>query len=652
MIIHPSYSPEQAREALQFVDPGTDRATWVKTLAAAKAAGLDFDDIHAWSSSAPNYVGERDVQTAWRSIDAGGPIQAGTLFHQARAAGWKPQNGEAFRPVRPAPSPRPEPKRQRASTTAEEVWSAAALATSAHPYIERKRGRADGLRICAGNLRIAGHDMVGALLVPVTTLSGELVSLQCIPADGPKLNLPGHKMAGVFVVGEIEPNGRAYVVEGIGQAWACWQATGHAAVVAFGWGRVRTVVQELKAAHPSVTLTIVPDTGKEADAEAIARDMYASVAAMPTGSPRNFDANDYAQEQGHDALAALLDAAETPAGRFKLLGADDLAALPPLQWRVRSVLPRHGLGSIYGPSTSGKSFLAIDLAARIALGDEWFGYAAEVAPVAYLALEGEHGIAQRVRAWRSRHGDLPDNLRFITQPFSLLEDVSELAAELTRSGMAGGVCIIDTLNRAAPLMDENSAQDMGRIIDAAKALQLAIGGLVLLVHHTGKDATKGLRGHSSLYAALDVAIEVSRSESFRSWKLSKSKDGRDGDTHQFTLSVVELGVDEEGEPLTSCVVAQPDWADAAEPSAPRLPKGGNQRIVYDNLGPLLRASNQFGKAGAPHTRPCISLEDAIAGTKDRLAVEPKRRSERARQAITGLIASGIVGANEGWIWLI
>ncbi|MFO1380569.1 MAG: AAA family ATPase [Chitinivorax sp.] len=108
------------------------------------------------------------------------------------------------------------------------------------------------------------------------------------------------------------------------------------------------------------------------------------------------------------------------------------------------------------------------------------------------------------------------------------------------------VCI-DTLNRAAPGADKNSSQDMGLIIEAAKALQMALGGLVLLVHHTGKDAGKGLRGHSSLFAALDAAIEVSRDGDNRAWAVAKSKDGQDGNEHPFRLEVVELGEDGDSE---------------------------------------------------------------------------------------------------------
>lgn len=646
-----TYPPEQARDALQFIDPGCDRQTWVKVMAGAKAAGLDVDDVTAWSSTASNFKGERDVMNAWRSIDERGAVQAGTLFHMARANGWKPQQdaNRAAQVHHPAPA-RKEPPRAaiRPGMSAAEVWQAAAPATAGHGYLMRKGGRPDGLRVCAGGLRIGGHDMTGALLVPVLTLAGELVSLQCIPTDGPKMNLPGHQMRGVFIVGDLQPEGRAFVVEGIGQAWACWRATGCAAVVAFGWGRVSAVTGELKAAHPGLSVVLVPDAGKEREAERIAKTAGVQWVAMPDGSPRNYDANDYAAEHGAEALAILLEPKEAPR-RFKVLAADDLATLPPLQWLVRGVLPRHGVACLYGPSGSGKSFLAIDLAAHVAWGRDWFGHRVDAAPVAYLALEGEHGVAQRVQAWKAHHGALPTSLRFVTQPFSLLDDAQELAGDLTASGMTGGLVIIDTLNRAAPLVDENAAADMGRVIDGAKALQAALGGLVLLVHHSGKDTTRGMRGHSSLHAALDAAIEVTRSDAGRAWKLAKAKDATDDEAQPFRLVVETLGTDDFGDEVTSCVV-EPDEC-VAQVQAVKLPAGGNQRLVLDALKPLLRVSHEFGKGGAPAVRPCVLLEDALPILGDALAVEPKRRTERARQAVTGLASRGVVGIGEGWVWL-
>lgn len=241
--------------------------------------------------------------------------------------------------------------------------------------------------------------------------------------------------------------------------------------------------------------------------------------------------------------------------RYKLLGRADLAALPPLAWRVRGVLPAAGLAGLYGPSASGKSFLALDMAAAIAEGGRWFDCRVHQAPVVYVALEGEAGFKLRAQAWESAgKRNLPDGLQLVLQPFKLTEvqDLADLAAVVP----TGAVVILDTLNRAAPTVDENSSRDMGQILEAAKRLQAEIGGLVVLVHHTGKDTTKGARGHSSLFAAFDAAIEVTRTVEQRSWKVAKAKDGQDGFAHDFLLGVVPLGHDADGEPISSCVVQQ------------------------------------------------------------------------------------------------
>lgn len=249
-----------------------------------------------------------------------------------------------------------------------------------------------------------------------------------------------------------------------------------------------------------------------------------------------------------------------PQPRFKLLTADDLRGMPPLRWRVRGVLPAMGLVALFGPSASGKSFLAFDLATAIAEGRPWFECRVQPAAVLYICLEGEAGLGLRARAWEQRYSrKVPDGVRMMIQPFNLtdLTSVRELAALIPQ----GAVVFIDTLNRATPNADENSSKDMGAILEAAKLLQSLIQGLVVLVHHTGKDSTRGLRGHSSLFAGCDGAVEVLRGEDYREWKISKSKDGVDGGSHGFALEVVELGVDEFGDAITSCVVV-PDHDDS------------------------------------------------------------------------------------------
>lgn len=549
----------------------------------------------------------------------------------------------------------PEPARKPLNKVAD-VWEDSVSATNDHGYITRKGGRPDDLRVypeSAVPISIRGHDVCGWLVVAARDFDGTLKTVQFIsPTAGtPKLNLPGHRFdGGVFVVGDMTPDVPAYLCEGIGAAWACWQATGNPALVCFGWGNVSTVARAMRNSDRTARMVLVPDVGKEASAAEIAREVGAAVAYMPEGEVQNFDANDLAQRDGIDVLAELLEGAQEPAKpepRYKLLGADELRNLPPLTWRVRGVLPAEGLAALYGPSASGKSFLAMDLAAAIAEGRSWFDCRVSAAPVVYAALEGEAGIRTRVQAWESHYGrQLPDGLRMMLQPFKLTasQDVKDLAAVVPQCA----VVILDTLNRAAPTADENSSTDMGEILEAAKTLQSKTFGLVLLVHHTGKDSTKGLRGHSSLFAAMDAVVGVSRDGERREWWVAKSKDGQDGDVHPFRLEVETLGTDEYGDAITSCVVL-PDTT-AKDVRMVKLPQGGNQKLVFEALRPLFK-DGKNGKPGAPPLHPCIELEAAVIAGAASLTCQSDKRTSRTRDAITGLVNRGVLGLYEGSLWL-
>lgn len=333
-----------------------------------------------------------------------------------------------------------------------------------------------------------------------------------------------------------------------------------------------------------------------------------------------------------------------------LLTADELARLPPLAPRIKGIFPATGLAAVAGPSASGKTFLVLDQAMQIAAGYEWFGHRSIQSKVVYLGLEGQGGLAQRVRAYLTDKGrSATENIRFITDALVLTSavDVFELEQQLRKFGAK--VLIVDTLSAANPGLDENGSADMGSIIEAAKRLQSAIDGLVIWVHHTGKDASKGMRGHSSLFGAMDAVIEVSRDDRNRRWTLRKFRDGIEGETHAFRLRGIELGEDEDDDPITSCVVEPDDTpTDSIRKAAPR---GGNARIAFDAIKAALKDSKQFGKGDAPPTRPTIALEAAIDAAAACLPVDPKRRRERAEAAITALVSKEYLVHLEGWIWL-
>jgi len=250
---------------------------------------------------AGNYGGGVNTRTTWKSAKPDGGINAGTLFHLAREVGWRdPANDAAPRvpAVRPA-----EPKPSGPSPQA--IWNAYEPANEQHPYIVRKGGAPDGLRGYRGDLVIAHERMDGWLVIPVRDAAGELVTLQFIAPGKRKLNLPRYSVTGWHVVGELRPGAKVYIVEGIGQAWSAHQVTGDAAAVAFGDGNMERVARAMRDA--GAVPVIVPDGGKEAQAEKRARAVGCAWVKLPADLPDNDDINDIQHREGREAVLAVLE---------------------------------------------------------------------------------------------------------------------------------------------------------------------------------------------------------------------------------------------------------------------------------------------------------------------------------------------------------
>ena len=337
--------------------------------------------------------------------------------------------------------------------------------------------------------------------------------------------------------------------------------------------------------------------------------------------------------------------------RYQLLGRTALQGLPPVIWRIKGVFPAEGMGAIFGPSGAGKSFLAFDMATAIANGTTWFEHRTQAATVIYVALEGESGYKNRVSAWeKEKLNPLPPNMHLVMQPFKLTDpqDVFDLASVIPK----GSVVFIDTLNRSAPTADENSSKDMGAIIEGAKSLQIAVSGLVVLIHHTGKDASKGARGHSSFTAALDGAVEVERSINGRAWSVAKAKDGEDGHKTPFKLKVQTLGKDVDGDAITSCTV-EPDLSVVYRPIEPN---GSQQKLALRAIRTSLGQSPFKAKAGCGSNTACIPFVAAVGAVTAAIPnVDKHRRSNRANQLIAGLTAGGFLMAglegDDDWLWI-
>lgn len=401
------------------------------------------------------------------------------------------------------------------------------------------------------------------------------------------------------------------------------------------------------------TATTTPDN---AEAEATPKAKASADADKAIGKTKTSTDNGIALGGGIDVGRAMTptEAQQTDAAtpKVRLWSYADLQRLPPVDWLAHNLLPAEGVGAIYGASASGKSFLAIDMALHIAQGRHWFDHPVDKAvPVAYVAREAGAGIRRRLQAWDGAGGltrSVPGNFRAVTDyPLKLTDpdSVQALGEAIASELGQGALIVIDTLHAATPGMDENSARDMGLAIDGAKALQRQVGGLVLLVHHTGKDQTKGMRGSSSLFAALDVAIEVSRWETdggntLRQWRVTKSKEGEDGDARMFALGVAEIGADKHERPITSCFIERDESAAAALARPGR--KTGTRNLGEKQAAALRAATLALSglEGGAGMARD--ALAEVIAEALKKGGTSTDRARTKARERLRELVERGLL----------
>ena len=588
----------KAIDALHAIPPDLPREEWVKVGMAAQAAGLDFDTFNDWSAQAGNYD-ERAARDTWRSFKPGKGIGPGTLYRVGAEHGWRMDGNKPQHKAAQAPRKAAEPPRKPApGMSPAEVWNRCEPATVGHPYIVAKGAAGvpiDLLRVVpAGDgLRIAGQSMAGALVVPALAADGALQSLQLIPPPGAgkKLNLPGAPMGGTsFVVGEVVPGGVVHVCEGIGQAWACWQATGNAAVVCFGWSNVGKVAADLRQRDASARLVLVPDVGKEESAAEIAQAVGAAVAYMPQGEAQNFDANDLAQRDGFDVLAELLEAAREPAPPglpLSVAFADELPdAFTPPDELVEGVLTAGDGSVLYGDSNSGKTFFVIDMAAAVARGARWMGRNTEPGLVVYLAAESPASVRGRLQAYQRHHGVRVPNFAIVQSPIDLFdgdadtEAVIAVVRQLERQrGQKVRLIVGDTLARLSAGANENAGQDMGLVVRRFDRIRTACNAHFLLIHHSGKAAANGARGWSGIRAAVDTEIEVTDSPAGRCAEITKQRDlSTKGERIGFRLDTVTLGTTKWGAAATSCVVVPADAPD--KPQGKRVSEVGGAVLEY------------------------------------------------------------------------
>lgn len=336
----------------------------------------------------------------------------------------------------------------------------------------------------------------------------------------------------------------------------------------------------------------------------------------------------------------------SPVGLKRRFEFESLSAFlnrPPPKWIIKGVLPQAALAVIFGDSGSGKTFFALDMAISVATGRPWRDTPVAAGGVAYVVAEGAGGFVDRAFAYCHQHGLNPDEfpLHILADQPNLMQkpDVDDLIAELERCGPLS-VIYLDTYARVMGEGNENEAKDVNKIVRNCAKIHQATKAIVVLIHHSGKDTTKGARGSGALRAAADAEIEVKKGGAFRTATITKMKDGADDAKFKFKLQSVVIGMDEDGEDRTSCVVEH--MADSTPDEVEqRKPRGGKgQQHVLD----LLRTYFPDGE---------VEKEAFIAFAKDHAeeANDPNWKI-KVTKPLDSLVSQGFVSEVAGYLRLI
>lgn len=270
-----------------------------------------------------------------------------------------------------------------------------------------------------------------------------------------------------------------------------------------------------------------------------------------------------------------------------------------VSWIIDDFFPQSAnVCMMYGAPSSYKSFIALDMMLSIAHGRNYHGRDAEQGSVVYIAAEGGAGLWKRIVAWHKFHGltEITDN--FIVRDGGInLHDKKELAAltaELMEANIKPKFIVIDTLARCFGDLDENSNAAMGSAVNSCDILRELIGSKVLIIHHSGKDKTKGSRGGNALPGGVDTSFEITAvGQKVCKLLVKKQKDEDDGKEFFYKMNIMPLDFqDLKGNQITSLVPELDNKLGAANKPLQQL--SGTKAKVFDALKAAIEAAGEDG----------------------------------------------------------
>lgn len=293
------------------------------------------------------------------------------------------------------------------------------------------------------------------------------------------------------------------------------------------------------------------------------------------------------------ALGRLADQRKLGTGRMPLLSLGQLREHShAVSWLIKHVVPADSIGMLYGGSGTFKSFIALDAALHIAHGLPWMGRRTKHGQVLYIAAEGGAGLWARIVAWhrarRLQWSAIEDHFKIIPVAVNLTADAWRVVEAAQSQAFAPILVVVDTLSQTYA-GEENSANEMAAYFrELGNRFRALWKCSVLMLHHTGHQATERPRGSSAIRANLDYMLGVFRDEKemLATLTCAKQKDGDAFEDATFALSVHKLGEDEDGDTVTSLVARHLSSAEDLEEAMSverNAGRGGSNQLLLSLL---------------------------------------------------------------------
>jgi hypothetical protein len=336
---------------------------------------------------------------------------------------------------------------------------------------------------------------------------------------------------------------------------------------------------------------------------------------------------------------------------------------------IKNLLSSASKAALFAVSRAGKTFLLINMAFAIALGRLFMGRQTTRGAVLIVPLEGRTGLKKRLLAAKQVYGDpgkiigimegtgtlgpAPTSAGFVA---SIIAAAQQLEKE---SGHPVVLIIIDTLAVALGGQNENDAWTMAAVLAQMDRITAATGATVLLIHHPNKKNPKEMRGSGALYNGCYEVLRIDHKEGApaRELHVMKAKDGEEGPVGTFTLAVVKIGRDEDGDPISSCTV-KPSDAPTARRKGERPSSGSAAAKALDELDHLVIAGKGYKSGGhdrIPDGAFVVALDDWRAACRGRglsATGEDEAEKKAFQRARRDLSCDGFVGDYDTSVWHI